>query len=805
MDYVQDIRRSGTLPYPNLIQGYATANQHHFFLEPEEPSKEGGAGKQYQTAVEASIESSIKRRFESFGSTTHIYRKERAGRGSHFIMFYRRDRGTIDHGLARSNEDIYECAKMNILRHPLRDDFNNPDYATEQRAPTNNLVKALLRLNNYPAIPGTVMSSPLLPRYGPISSTPEDDPKPGQFSKPKHIQPAALTSVFEIPELCMAIMLEIGHRWGDLSNLSRTCQTIMFALDAISTRVDVLSGNFLNLEFTDDEIDKVNANLTPEQEELGKFVKPSSPQFLVLSNVRPCYKTPEEGEDEPNSFGFPARPKGKISKPRAARRVIDTYRLIRTIDIRGHHIKILHLHSVPNFDIPLLKKCLERMPNLEILGVYNCVLLHFGEIIPFLKAIIAHNKKPGSKFVRSDFSPVYYPGLPVGSEGRTGEYGVIPSDQGLIDTRRAIVAVLRKVVSLALKNNIDWFTPGTAMRQYLERIPFALGSLRYILEACYNIYYHENGLYYPYYKEMLALNLPIDNNEPRHEAMRCTVYNDLILAVEGKPMQRDRLVALITSEGFSKLIVCAFCATPLPAYFYTQESINRHPSQVQCCGCQLGTQLEHHVDNFFQERKGVMHLLFDDEQITDISSFLNAKRTATPEELCNPKWEFWAIAVKSKAQVREARPGDDEAFILDWRPGPSHDEEAKQIWVWKERVLKAMRYAKRNIDEGLRQSTETIAECRKNIGILDNLYYNGHLQNAQEIRQNRDTVDNIQRYIVQERARCGLAQMTGRYGTTLAANWDDEIKKYRETVQIEAGLIKNLGPRHVWETRGGIF
>ncbi|KAI0847067.1 hypothetical protein F5Y00DRAFT_271371 [Daldinia vernicosa] len=805
MDYVQDIRRDGTLPYPNLIQSYATANQHHFFLEPEKPTREGGAGKQYQTAIEASIENSIKFRFTNFGSTTHVYRKDRAGKGSHFITFYRRDRGDFDHGLARSNEDIYECAKMNILRHPLRDDFNNPDYASEQRPPISNLVKALIRLNIYPAIPNAVMCAPLLPRCGPISSTPEEGRKPGQFSKPKHTQPTALTSVFEIPELCMAIMLEIGHRWGDLSNLSRTCQTIMFALNAISTRVDVLSGNFLNLEFSDAEIDKANAKLNGEELELGKFIKPPSPQFLVLSNVRPPYKAPEDGEDKPNSFGFPARPKGKISRPTAERRVIDTYRFLRTIDVRGHHIKILHLHSVPNFDIALLKMCLERLPNLEILGVYNCVLLHFGETVEFLKAIIAHNKKPGNKFVRSDFSPVYYPGLPVGSEGRTGEYGVIPSDQGLIDTRRAIVAVLRNVVSLALKNGIDWFTPGAAMRQYLERIPFALGTLRYILEACYNIYYHEHGLYYPFIKDVLKRGITFDNNEPRHESMRCTVYNDLILATEGKPMQRDRLVALTMSAGFHKLIICAFCATPLPAYFFTEESINRRSDQVECCGCQLGTQLEHHVDNFFQERKGVMHFLFDDEQITDIHSFLNAKRTATPAELRNSKFDFWLISVKSREEVLAARPDDADAIILDGRPGPSHDEEAKQIWVWKERVAKAMRYAKRNIDEGLKKSMETIADCEKDIGILNDLYYNGHLQNAYEIRQNRNTVDSIERYIEQERARCGLAQMRGKFGTTLAANWDDEIKKYREIVQINTGLIKNHGPRHVWETRGGIF
>ncbi|KAG4218996.1 hypothetical protein PC116_g32524, partial [Phytophthora cactorum] len=63
----------------------------------------------------------------------------------------------------------------------------------------------------------------------------------------------------------------------------------------------------------------------------------------------------------------------------------------------------------------------------------------------------------------------------------------------------------------------------------------------------------------------------------------------------------------------------------------------------------------------------------------------------------------------------------------------------------------------------------------------------------------------VLRYMEQEKARCGLAQMRGRHGIRLAANWDEEIKKYREMVRIKARLIQNDGPRHMWETRAGMF
>ncbi|KAI8965463.1 hypothetical protein F5Y11DRAFT_344623 [Daldinia sp. FL1419] len=802
MDYLQDLRRSGTLPYPNLIQGFETANQQRFFLEPKNPSKAGGAGRHFQSARERVLEKSIQLRFEKFGSISHIYRQDRLGKGSHFFMFYRRDRGCIDHGLARNNEDVYECAKMNVLWHPLRYDYNNPDYASEPRLSEIPAVKSLISLYNYPAIPNAVMSAPLLPRCGPISENAEDGPMPGQFARPKHVQPMALTSVFEIPELCIAVMREVGHRWGDLSNLSRTCQMIMFAINAVSTHVDVLNGNFVNLDLSDAEIEAANAISTPEEAQLGKIMQPTSPQFLIVSNVRAPYQTPEGGEDEPDEFGFPARPKGQRFKPTAERRIIDTYRFLRMIDVRGHHIKILHLHSVPNFDIHLLKMCLERLPDLEVLGVYNCELLHFGKTLPFLEAIIERNEKPGRKFLRSDFSPMYYPGLRVGSKGRTGEYGVIPSDHGLIDTRRAITAVLRKVVPLALKNDIDWFTPGAGMRQYLERIPFALGTLRYILEACYNLYYQENGFYYPCIVEMLRRNLPAEGNAARHEQMYRSLYNDLILAVEGTSMEQEKLTNLTLVGNSLILMQCAFCKANLPAYFYTQESADRQADQVQCCGCQLVMQLDHQIENFFQEKEQVMRMLFDDEQITDVSSFLNAKRTPTEEELGNPRWDFWLVSVKSQAEVVEARP---ESLILDGRPGPEHDEEAKQVWVWKERVAKAMKYARLYIDNGDKSVQRKIEACKRDVQVLNDLYFESKLANAGEIRKNRDMVNDIERFIIQERARCGLAQMVGRYGASLAANWDDEIKKYREIVQLEAGVLSNGGPRDIWETSRGFF
>lgn len=57
---------------------------------------------------------------------------------------------------------------------------------------------------------------------------------PGQFSIPKKQQPSALAGVFETPELCTMIVNKIAHRWEDIANLSRTCQTILCGINHVT-------------------------------------------------------------------------------------------------------------------------------------------------------------------------------------------------------------------------------------------------------------------------------------------------------------------------------------------------------------------------------------------------------------------------------------------------------------------------------------------------------------------------------------------------------------------------------------------
>ncbi|KAI1774685.1 hypothetical protein F4818DRAFT_442175 [Hypoxylon cercidicola] len=778
MDYVGGSNASGNLPYPNLIQKFAHQNQHAFF---KEPVGERSASTLIRTEKDV-LDELVEQHCPTFGSLSPAYEQILGGKKPQQLTFFRENRGTADHGLGRDDEDNYECAKYNILRHPRPEDYNNPDYIRAP-GPVTGLNAAYLKLANYPKIAGAVMSAPLLPTRGPGSQL------PGHFQISKAQQPSALTRVFEMPELCEKLMVEVGHRWGDLSNLSRTCQTVMFAINKVSTRVDLTTGNFLNLEFTDEEIAKETAKATEEQRKRGDIPVYVSASFVIVSNIRGQYKEAQDGEGDSNEYGYPAFPKGTYDRPCAAARLLDISRLLKSIHNRGSQMKILHLHTVPNLDIVVLMKCLRELPNLEVLGVHNCELLHFGTTVRFLKAIIRHNKKPGYKRVRSDFSPYYYTGPNRLYKAYKGEFGVVPSDHGVVDTRRAMAAILYEAIPLALNHDIDWFTPGTGMRHFLDRIPFALGTVRYILEAIYNLYDFETGVTCPKYYFPLF-------GEVRF-AMQRTLYNDLILAVNGKPMDSGSLKAMTTRGPDFHLVRCSTCNAELPSYFFTTMSMTRQASQIECCGCQLRKMLEGQVDNFFQEKKRALEMIFDDKnaRFKSMEEFLHSTRVASDAEIADPQFGFWALSVMTRKEFREsdASGGSPGALVLDGRPGPDHPSDVKKIYIWKEQTSKAMDYAYEHIEDARNKVNDTIAECHRRIQVLDYEYHAG-IDYSWEITENRDTVDKLERYIDQTLAQSDLGQMAGKHGTRVAPSWEVEIERYRQLVQAQVGVLQNHGP-----------
>ncbi|KAI1205407.1 uncharacterized protein F4807DRAFT_471086 [Annulohypoxylon truncatum] len=750
MDYIYEMRPSGDLPYIDILNYFKENLPERYLLEPDIEDAEQPYNALRRVKIDEATEVQVAQQSKDFGSLSHVFQRDYPGIGTYTWVFFRRNRGSLDHGLGRANENMYECAKFNVIRGPRGSQTNNPDYNADTRGLACAFDEQMLQLAAYPQTNHRVMSAPLLPRCVPLE---EFGPggevstrTPGQFSIPKKQQPSALTRVFVTPELCLRIMSMISHRWEDVSNLSRTCQTILFALNNISTHVDIGQGNFLNMNVPDHVLEDTNR-------EYGYIIRPGSSEFVVVSGIRQF---------------------AEANKPTYRGVVRNMFPLMETISVRGLSMKILQLHTIPSLNIKILGMILKCLPNLEVLGVHNCELLHFGATIPLLETVVSHNSESGKGPIRVDFSPFYYTGIRCEDGGKKGEYGVIPSDLGTIETRRAVVAVLRTAISIAIENGIDWFSPGTGMRLFLDRLPWAIGSIRYILESLYNLHYLDAGFYGP----------PADNSSWMN-AIKRTLWNDLVLAIHGRAMGRRELDCIMTDGmGNLNLTKCVGCEVDFPLYFYTKESIENDPSLTKCHGCELQLQLYTHVDNFYQEKRDVAEALVLGGQV-DLHTLLNGKQIATGEELGDRSFSFWRMSVKTKQEVLEACSGNTNALVLDGRPGGGLPDDYKQIWLWKKSMDGATNIAHRDIDDGAVKAQKRIAMYQGNLDRLHDVYFSGALRCEVKKQYIRDKAEEMSRQIDRQRARCGLIQMGGNHcsGALAAADWDAEIEAYRQTLK----------------------
>lgn len=450
--------------------------------------------------------------------------------------------------------------------------------------------------------------------------------------------------------------------------------------------------------------------------------------------------------------------------------------LVRTLNARGPELTVLHLHSIQNVDIAVLEMCLDSPPNLEALGVYNCELLDFGATVPFLNMVIAHNKKPGNTKLLADFSPYYYKGIDQ-------EYGVMASNTGAIFTRPAVIAVLRTAVSLALDNDIDWFSPGTGMRQFLERIPWALGTPRYILEALYNLHYFERAV---------LRHPPLDRaDRSRKKMMWRTIINDLVLAVYGKSMARNDLNVTVFSGGNVNLLKCVVCSVELPIFFFRSSYSARWRGRRECDGCKLCRYLSKQIDNYLMEKRRIPYILLRGIPADmSIKTFLSAKQIAADFELLDPAHPFWQVSVKSPQEVQAASLAKGIPLILDGRPSPNQSDEVKEIWDGLDRIFRAKDHSFHYIEMGRARHMPRINDLIYEIGLLDDLDSKG-LATQQLIIENATQRESLRQQLLDEYARIGEKQREGTWGNTERAEWGEEISNYHEKAQLLSPALES--------------
>ena len=120
MDYILES------PYPDLPMRLGTKDQARYPVEPVKPLP-FDAGVPTKSASESNGVAPP----TTFGPLYKAYYLPQTNYSpQRHLIFVRRTKGTIDHGLQRGNAAAYEKAKFNVLLHPNQDTDNNCEYGS---------------------------------------------------------------------------------------------------------------------------------------------------------------------------------------------------------------------------------------------------------------------------------------------------------------------------------------------------------------------------------------------------------------------------------------------------------------------------------------------------------------------------------------------------------------------------------------------------------------------------------------------------------------------------------------------------
>ncbi|KUJ24369.1 uncharacterized protein LY89DRAFT_679531 [Mollisia scopiformis] len=229
-------------------------------------------------------------------------------------------------------------------------------------------------------------------------------------------------------ELLKHVFLHHSSAW----QLAATCQE---AWDAVCEKVDIwdlTNGHFNNC---DKEVSKENTN--PLQ-------AGSVSAHLVITPMR--------------------RPEGPASYVEQVRNL----RLLKLSVLNfGHSLRNIYFHRVPFISINNLSLLIPQMAKLEILGIYNCRLMHLATGLKLLELLKVDRLKGKENSVALDWYPNYHLGPETGA---VGTYGVCWDNLNL-DTCVGIWSIVKRLVTNAREQGIDLESPHTMFRKWLEKTP----------------------------------------------------------------------------------------------------------------------------------------------------------------------------------------------------------------------------------------------------------------------------------------------------------------------------------------------
>ncbi|KJZ71549.1 hypothetical protein HIM_09087 [Hirsutella minnesotensis 3608] len=364
---------------------------------------------------------------------------------------------------------------------------------------------------------------------------------------------------------------------------------------------------------------KTEPRYGPLTDELVAYTK-------LLTNARHIH-----GSDQ-----FKSSPPGQVYDPPAYFAANRLRHMLEAIHDRRSAIKVLHFNKTPFFDRRLLAVILRSCPNVEMVGVYDCPLIHFGDVICLLDLIheinVSRGKKGRPLITAFDFFPRYHKGMPF-QDTRADTYGITWGPDSLEVVQRGFFGIVLKAFMKARAMKIDLlFTKGKAFCDFLYSVPnYSLAVATFL-----------DGLY-----RYADLARPKRGKAKSQNAMRQALY-DLLkpvrLGLENVEQDWPKYYRDIMGEY---LLFCASCGYEmLQEFFTTLVRRDARPQSRICAGCILRRRLDLEADHLKQDKVEILNNLFPSHSGTEFN-----------REAPLLKGVGSLLRLKSTTSIRPAPPG----------------------------------------------------------------------------------------------------------------------------------------------------
>ncbi|EGU77446.1 hypothetical protein FOPG_00303 [Fusarium oxysporum f. sp. conglutinans race 2 54008] len=277
--------------------------------------------------------------------------------------------------------------------------------------------------------------------------------------------------------------------------------------------------------------------------------------------------------------------------------------LLTSIFNRRTNIRVLHFQKTPLLDRRLVACILRACPHITTLGIYQCPLIHFGDVICLLDLIHEVNLNRSSQSLplveALDFYPLYHAGMPFklpindeltkaekdrGMEPAAREthgYGITWTYMPNEVLQRGVFAILLKTVLKTRKMGIRLLMDkDAAFMKYLSDIPMLPGIIFQFLDGLYRY-----------------LDLKEAGSED-NTAMKRAKY-DMILAVHAG-LQSPYRNTLDPSDDVTRRVTSLFCSScgyKMLDIFFCSNKIGLPPHRRTCAGCEFQACLDKQSDH----------------------------------------------------------------------------------------------------------------------------------------------------------------------------------------------------------------